>query len=94
MAAHGAHGRGDLGASEALDAQPDQTPILVTSRSQVEAAPREAAGVSALARYSMLSKPQLLLRLSLLLAPDTRIPVAELAERIARAYGLSRRRDA
>jgi len=34
------------------------------------------------------------LRLSQLLAPDMRIPVVELVERIARAYGLRRWRDA
>ena len=42
MAAHGAHCRGDVGASEAIVAQPDQASILGPSRSQVEAAPREA----------------------------------------------------
>lgn len=41
----GAHCGGDVGASEAIVAQPDQALILGPPRSQVEPAPREAGGL-------------------------------------------------
>ena len=45
MAAHRGHCRGDVGASEAIVAQPDQAPILGLPRPQVEATPRETGRV-------------------------------------------------